>query len=200
MQLIVIASPTDLKDEHDYLHGLFAAGLTRFHLRKPHFSVAQMETYLTAIAEPYRRYVTLHSHWQLAVTYGLGGVHYPSAVTIDPMPNWKGRKSRALHTLTPDPLPTQLDYVLLSPVFNSISKPEHLRAFTTQALHTTLPRWRAAGLSAIALGGIDVDKIVCLHQWDLFSGVAVLGAIWRHHLASQGIAHFIRLQNACLYR
>ncbi|HVW62525.1 MAG TPA: thiamine phosphate synthase [Puia sp.] len=70
--------------------------------------------------------------------------------------------------------PRALEYVFLSPLFDSISKPGYLAG-------EGLLR-RPAGVAPcglIGLGGIDADNIgeVIQHGWD---GAALLGYIWQH--------------------
>ena len=54
---------------------LFAAGLPRLHVRKPGWSRAELADYLQAIEPQYRPRLVLHSHYDLAPAYGLGGIH-----------------------------------------------------------------------------------------------------------------------------
>ena len=42
MELIVISSPEDIKDEVSLINELFAAGMKRFHLLKPNIGLAKL--------------------------------------------------------------------------------------------------------------------------------------------------------------
>ena len=194
MQLIVIANPAPIVDEHLYINALFSAGLSCFHLRKPDYSFAQMEDYIQAIAPNHRQRVTIHSHWSLAIQYQLGGVHYPAAVVTDPLPDWLGRKSRPLHDLVTYPH-EPLSYVLFSPVFDSISKHGYCAQYNGVQLQAALRHWHANNLRVMALGGVDVHNIAQLKQWG-FDGVAVLGSIWQQKSLPQMLKYFLQLENA----
>ena len=60
-----------------------------------------------------------------------------------------------------------MDYVTLSPVFDSVSKPGYRGAFDAAAIE--LP----AGVRVLALGGVTPDNVGRL---DRFAGYAVLGS------------------------
>ena len=68
------------------------------------------------------------------------------------------------------------DYVLLSPVFDSISKKDYHANYTSEELRKA----HKAGIidkKVIALGGIDADNIRQVKDYG-FGGAAILGAIW----------------------
>lgn len=89
------------------------------------------------------------------------------------------------------------DYVFLSPVFDSISKPGYGSAFTPEQL-----QWaRARGIinrRVVALGGIDAENIPVAALCG-FGGVAVLGALWGDDSGNPGevARRFEKLRNAC---
>ena len=74
----------------------------------------------------------------------------------------------------------ELDYVLMSPLFDSISKPGYM---ATAGLLQNLPARYSRTVNVIGLGGIDPDTIlpVIRHGWD---GAAVLGWIWEEPAAA----------------
>ena len=65
-----------------------------------------------------------------------------------------------------------LDYRFLSPVFDSISKPGYLSAFTEEDLRGHVDA------DTFALGGVTPDKLELLEQLG-FGGAAMLGAAWK---------------------
>jgi thiamine-phosphate pyrophosphorylase len=68
-----------------------------------------------------------------------------------------------------------IDYVTLSPIYNSISKPGYNSSFDLfdAQLLSALKRQKV-----IALGGVTPDKFQQLHDAG-FAGAALLGYVWR---------------------
>jgi thiamine-phosphate pyrophosphorylase len=171
--LVVITSPESFPGEVDHLEGLLEAGLEKLHIRKPGDG---REVLLELLAPRWRTRLVVHGGRdvvELAKRYGVpqvhGRWHHP----------WRGDErialSASLHSWkeVEEAPPGKLEYVFLSPVFDSISKPGYLAG-------EGLLR-RPAGVApcrVIGLGGIDVHTIgqVVEHGWD---GAAVLGAIWQ---------------------
>ena len=81
-------------------------------------------------------------------------------------------------------------YVFLSPIFNSISKLGYKSTFSEDSLEQML---RKTSYDVIALGGVDEDKIEQARKWG-FSGVAVLGSVWK---SKDPIEKFKRIQSLC---
>ena len=82
------------------------------------------------------------------------------------------------------------EIVLLSPIFDSISKPGYKSKFTKEELKTGIAKWHAfvgghtvGALPATpllyALGGIDAENIREIADLG-FDGAAVLGAVWNY--------------------
>ena len=62
----------------------------------------------------------------------------------------------------------KLDYVTLSPVFDSISKKNY------KANHSLLNGWREASSKVIAMGGVSLENLSSLKN---FNGAAMLGTL-----------------------
>jgi thiamine-phosphate pyrophosphorylase len=115
----------------------------------------------------------LHSHYGLAGTYRLKGIHgklpldAPAGISI----------SSSFHSLR-ECIQTghRCDYAFLSPVFDSISKRDYKSGLDKNEL-TALLKNRPGGNKLIALGGIDEQTIPVALGYG-FDGVAVLGALW----------------------
>jgi thiamine-phosphate pyrophosphorylase len=151
MKLVVISLPTDPPREREVLSQLFAAGLERYHLRKPDWSREAHLAWLREIPKEWRARMLIHFHQELAVEMGLGGVHWrsnsvgrgvpaepsriPSANAIDfrsgiesaaqpeasPYPYLTSRSCHSLPSLQESL--GHYDSVFFGPLYPSISKP-----------------------------------------------------------------------------
>ncbi|HXC01738.1 MAG TPA: thiamine phosphate synthase [Opitutaceae bacterium] len=199
MKLVVISPEHDDPREIAVLGALFAAGLERYHVRKPHWLAAQLETWLRTLPAEWRSRLVLHSHHELVARLGLGGHHWRDDGSAPRTPSANnGFTSRSCHDLAT--LRTALghyDSVFFGPVFPSISKPGRglsdnfppkelsllLNSHTTNQRRTTV----------LALGGISAARLPQVHAFG-FDGVAVLGAVWQ---ADDPVAAFCEMITAC---
>ena len=58
MKIVVISPETDEPREHAVLVELFAAGLERYHVRKPGWSYEKLSAWLNAVPSEWRRVAT----------------------------------------------------------------------------------------------------------------------------------------------
>ena len=126
MKLVVISPESDEPREHAVVAALFAAGLERYHVRKPRWSREKLVTWLQAIAPGHRSRMVLHQHHELAEAIGLLGIHCKDSSTRSELDlaQTPGFMSRSCHDLTTlDAAFGRFDAVFFSPVFPSISKP-----------------------------------------------------------------------------
>ena len=209
MKLVVISPEGDDPREHAVLADLFSAGLERYHVRKPAWSHAKLETWLRPLPRDWRARLVLHQHHDLVAALGLGGRHWrdvgggSDAPPVQPS-TVGGRTalpgsitSRSCHELSS--LRAALgryDSVFFGPVFPSISKPGHgpRPEMPVSELSALLDSRTAAArrTRVLALGGITVET--ALRALALgFDGVAVLGTIWQ---AADPLHAFTRLQNS----
>jgi thiamine-phosphate pyrophosphorylase len=142
MKLVVISPEQDDPREIAVLGALFAAGLERYHVRKPHWSAAQLETWLSALPAEWRPRLVLHSHHELVAMFGLGGYHWRdekggAACPQDAVSALRSTRStftsRSCHDFTT--LRASLghyDSMFFGPVFPSISKPGYMTELTAQ--------------------------------------------------------------------
>lgn len=196
MKLIVISNPTTISNEHQLLNSLFDNGLERFHLRKPDFSLQEMETYIQQVPLIYRSKIVLHSHHELVDKYQLKGKHKTS-VAIDNVGNTQ-YISTSIHSLNElIDCNNAYEYVFLSPVFDSISKKGYKSNFDTEELKHFFKNKTSNGSfsfrEVIALGGINQYNAQTALQIG-FSGVAVLGSIW---LSDNPVNAFKEISASC---
>ncbi len=174
--LAVITTPECWSGEAEVLEALLEAGVQKLHIRKPGGG-EERELLLQRLAPRWASRLVLHGRLdiiQLARRYEVPQVHAHWARSWE---NGNGdgiRLSASLHsweevrTVTPG----RLEYVFLSPLFDSISKPGYRGG---EGL--LQPPAGDSPCRLIGLGGIDARTIgqVMDHGWD---GAAVLGAIW----------------------
>ena len=177
--LIVISSERDIENESGILQELFKQGLTRFHLRKPEKNLDEMRAFLETIDSVCHRYIMLHSHHDLVEMYNLKGYHFQEKERLnaaDSLTDWCSEKQQKGFTVSssfhaPEDIekdPIGYDYVLLSPVFSSISK----KGYEGKGFDVTGIDKKVAGM-----GGISRDTVKQTSELG-YGGVGVLGGVW----------------------
>jgi thiamine-phosphate pyrophosphorylase len=206
-RLVVITRPDFFPGEAACLEGLLDAGLEKLHLRKPGATDDEVEGLLRQLSSRWYSRLVLHGSRVLAGKYGIPQIHCPVKAWRD----W-GRVggtelvvSVSLHSWEEfDELEKELahkkagevegdhgsdiEYVWMSPLFDSISKPGYM---ANAGLLQRIPA-RHRRIKVIGLGGINPETIlpVIRHGWD---GAAVLGWIWEEPVIA--VKRFIQLKN-----
>ena len=176
MELLVITRP-GLEDETALCNELFAKGLGRLHLRKPEARRKQLADWIERIEPPYRRRIVVHDHFDLALQFGLGGIHLGRR--NPDVPEWFDRKhfslSRSCHSIAEvKSCQADYDYVFLSPIFDSISKQGYRAAFSREELAEARD---LLSRNVYALGGITFERLPEVERLG-FAGAAMLGGFW----------------------
>ena len=187
--IVIITPPHTLPDEEHIVNRLFESGLHLLHLRKPGADRDTLEHYIRGIRPHFRERVVLHDHFELAEEYGLRGIHlkYNEARTFTGRDRL-AHVSVSCHSFEEiDALPFEPNYVFLSPVFDSISKPGYPSAFAPEYLKENLQKRR---VPVIALGGITAEKVAECRKMG-FRGVALLGHVWEQ--PSEAVARFTNI-------
>ena len=197
MKLIIITSPDFLLDEARILTELFKAGLDLLHLRKPEAEIYEVESLLQEIPMEYRSRIVIHDFFLLKEKYSLVGIHLNSRHPEVPE-NYHGLLSRACHSLEEVETTTpRFDYVLMSPVYDSISKQGYRSGYSTKALRQAQEKG-IINEKVIALGGISEANLAEIKSLG-FGGAALLGDIWNRYHAwedtEQLLTHFRKLKH-----
>jgi thiamine monophosphate synthase len=163
--LAVVTKPEVYPGELVLLEALLEAGVERLHLRKPGGSVEEL---LERLAPRWASKLVVHGSAELATRYGVMQIH--GAVKA-------GGNGIALSTSVHSwdefrRLPQGLAYALISPLFDSISKPGY-RA--TDDLLTVPPGPLVC--RPVGMGGVS-DETIGLMMVRGWTGAAVLGWIW----------------------
>ncbi len=196
MKLILITPETTSPAEASLVNHLFELGLERLHLRKKDLGKENYLHYLQQIDPVHYHRIAVHEQFDLVHTYSTLGLHCKNHVLHD-----KTQMDRLLE-LEPASLSASLhswreleenqyplDYVFISPVFNSISKKGYQASVDLDRL-SRLKESATALPDIIALGGVTGSHIPILYEKG-FDGVAVLGAVWED---TDPVAAFGRLQ------
>jgi thiamine-phosphate pyrophosphorylase len=209
MKLIVISAENKVEKEHELINALFGQGLKCFHLRKPGYTIAEMQDLLKLIHPKYLRRISIHSNYELIGKYNLAGIHLTGDY-LNQMPEkdlkdlyYAAKKknlkvSSSIHSLKDLlNLSFKYDYVFLSPVFDSISKKGHISKFPHPEISESLQNLKNTKnrTEVIALGGIDKDKIEKTIEMN-FDGLALLGSIWKEFSDSGNIPDGVEVFNS----
>ncbi|MEI8137177.1 MAG: thiamine phosphate synthase [Bacteroidota bacterium] len=193
--LILISNPTPVTKEAFLINQLFDEGLAIFHLRKPDSSTQELVLLLQEINPIHYSKIALHSHHYLAKSFGINRQHYTEAglkqvseVNLSEQ-KLENKLSTSVHSILDfKKIPDYFDYAFLSPVFNSISKPN----YTAQEFDLT-DIDKKSTTKLIALGGINETN--CHMALDMgFDGIALLGSIWN---SENKIKAFKTIQSVC---
>ena len=180
LKIAITPEEADPAVEAADITALLNRGWTAVHLRHPRALLRDMRRLIELIPQRYHRQLRLHGHFDLAADFNLGGLHLNGR--CPEAPHWYGGAlSRTCHSVDEVIEADGYDYVTLSPIFDSVSKPGYLAAFTDAELR------RLDGLdtpAVIALGGITAERIDSLKRYN-FAGYAMLGSIpWGHVAAT----------------
>lgn len=203
MKLIVVSSAYDIENEIGLIELMFRKGMDKFHLRKPNYTTKDYETFLDRLHPKFRKHIIIHSRHNMAFRYKLKGINLGRNHKRTKLKTfWKVFKMKLINkklivTSEFDSL-TQFnasrypyDYVMLSPVYDSISKKGKRSKFNHSRLKKAFKTKK--NYEVYAGGGITADRIA--HCQELgFDGVAVMGSIWE---SEDPIASFEKCLNVC---
>lgn len=167
--LIVITPERNLSREIELLEKIGQAGVYRIHIRKPHLKRDELRGYLKELCQRVDpKLLTIHYDRNLAKEFALGGLHSRAEISKE---DDSFIRSCSCHSIKELELTEGMDYMFLSPIFNSISKSGYSAAFDIDSLKLPIDR------RVVALGGVDGSNIEALAEGEFFSA-ALLGSIW----------------------
>lgn len=167
---IAITKPDFISGEAAMIERLLDGGIDYVHIRKPGASLRDVKNLIEDIPYRLRKRLRLHGHFELLNEFNLGGVHLnsrcqaapPAALLI----------SRSCHSMKEIEDYDKFEYITLSPIYDSISKPGYLSAFDLNKI-----KEKIKGKNVIALGGVVPEKFGQLKEAG-FAGAAMLGCVW----------------------
>ena len=177
-RVIIITRPDFFDGEAeriaDYLRGNM---MTLVHIRKPGSNLGHVEKLINDVPQDLRGRLVLHDHFMLAQKFSLYGVHLNSRNPKAPK-GWAGTVSRSCHSLDEvREWKQKMDYVSLSPIFDSISKQGYRSAFTRKMISEAVSDG-TIDEKVYALGGITFDRLDEVRQMG-FGGAMILGDAWK---------------------
>ncbi len=196
---IVFSLPHQIDNEIEQINTLLLDDeIDYFHLRKPNFDVHQLKDFISRINVDLHYKIVIHSHYHLINVFDLAGINLNKkslnqlelADEVDQcfiQPLVVKNRQIQVNRTTPyivsysahsideiNQLPFETSYVFLSPIFNSISKPNYPSTFNLDELKTQL---KTVNTKVIALGGVEPKHYNNIKQLG-FSGYARLGSYW----------------------
>lgn len=176
MRRIVITPPKIEENEQFSIMEMLRLGAERVHIRKPGISEDEMRNLIESIPVIGRKNISIHEHLHLAAQSGIGGVHLNSRFPDIP-DDFQGLVSRSCHSIYELQECMDFDYVFISPVFDSISKPDYKSAFSPADIYEAVQKeW--LDKRVFALGGVHPGRFADIEAMG-FGGAAMLGAAWR---------------------
>jgi thiamine-phosphate pyrophosphorylase len=176
MRLIVFTQPECFTGEAEAIDLLFRQGVDVLHLRKPGASEEVVTRLLEEIPAEWHCRIMLHD-LDLCHRFALKGLHLNHRRPLLPA-GYHGCLSAACHSLEEVAMQKpKVDYLFLSPIFDSISKQGYTSGFRPEVLQQAQVD-RLIDEQVVALGGVSLERIPQLAAWG-FGGVALLGDVWR---------------------
>lgn len=160
---------------------LTSGGFWRVHIRKPGSSAEEIMRLVEEIPAELRQRLTLHDHQALAARLEVGGVQLNGRCMAVPE-GFTGIVSRGTHSPAEAVEAAKAaDYVLLSPVAPSMSKPSYQPAYSFDELAAV------ASEKIFALGGVTREMLPRIAGTG-FGGAALLTDAWRRQIAPEHFA------------
>ena len=176
MKIIAITTPKVTDDDAHIIKLLLDKGVDIVHLRKPESCIDDCRKLLSTLDAEYRASIVIHDYPELYSEFSLRGIHINRNITTLPE-GYNGLKTRSCHSLEEIAhYKSDFDYLLLSPIFDSISKNGYLSGFSNDELRKASSEG-VIDEKVIALGGVTFEKIDYLKGLG-FGGVAMLGALY----------------------
>ncbi|HMV15209.1 MAG TPA: thiamine phosphate synthase [Chitinophagales bacterium] len=189
MQVIIYTSPTAIENEIEIISQLFDCGLDYLYIRKPDLDDFSLVDFVEQIPEKYWKRC-ISTSMIITKEFNLGGYHFTRDIVQknekynDKILDWLHSNHKissvSAHKLEEiEKYKIKFNHVIVSPLFNSISKENHRYDWNFAELKNVLQNLKSENINhkIFAVGGIDLDKIEIVKNLN-FDGVGLLGAIW----------------------
>lgn len=189
--MVLITHPTEIKNEVSLINEMFERGLPLLHIRKPHFSIEQLEKWIESISIRHLKKLVIHIPKQVINTNLKSYQQYITLINslnstyvhlstencshVDNKYLKKTKLSTSVHCITElNELSTLYSRAFIGPVFPSISK---IGYATNTNWNDELSKRTNYDIELVALGGIIPERIPLIQKMG-FDDFAVLGGIW----------------------
>ncbi len=197
MELVVLTYDRFFDQEFEIVHQMLENGLNTLHLRKPEYSVDETSEYLEKVDAKYHDRIVLHQYAELTSSFNVKGIHLNRRLTWEDYLEVSNKAnlqlSASCHSLSEIKqvydLCNDINYVFLSPIFDSISKQDYKSKFDLNEI--SLAGYESRNI--YALGGVTESNLLTCAQIG-FDGVAVLGSIWK---SDSPLASFKEIKQQC---
>lgn len=158
-------------------------GVCWIHIYKPNASVEQVRQLIDAIEPTFRNRLVIHFYYSLAAEYGLGGVHFARYQYSDRFAGfpWFSRSAHRWEDI--ETAEDSLTHLIISPVFESISKRNHKSHWQLDQLADFFRKRKNKRIKYVALGGITPQNYTSVIHAG-FDEAAFLGSFWKKFFQS----------------
>lgn len=185
MKLSVITPTFWLKDEADIIVYLLDNGIDYIRIRKPFHKAYDMENLLSNIPEEKHSRLIIHKPLKYIHQYPMIGIHHPDHKTLTPFHD--RICSTTMHHEKETNKLNAVDQVLISPIFDSISKTGYLSAWDKDRLKII---HQYNEIDWIALGGVSAQRLPELAAMN-FKHAALMGYFWKQTIHNETIDYTI---------
>lgn len=204
MKIILYTAPEPVANEIEVITTMLSNGVDYLYLRRENRDTYYWSAFVEQIPSAWHDKI-ICSDFRTLHEMQLGGFHFKADMLKDleekdiqenlsMMRKESIRSSRTVRSIKEmKDNDGKFDIFLVAPVFESISKKGHTRAWDFDALKEFLHH-RSGSSEIFALGGVDADKVDMLHLLG-FDGIALLGAIW--HQPDKALANFQMIKERC---
>lgn len=185
-RIVLFSWPDPVSGELPFLTDLVAEFGIGFHLRRPQWGVAHYRHFLENAPSTLLERTVIHEYPELSRRFPVAGMHFNKRNPLGPegkIPSgMKARKVLSCSVHEPEQilsLPGGIDRVLISPLFDSLSK-ESLKGRSEEAgfQETAVRNARKRGFHLYGLGGVAPNNIGIMREKG-FYGAALLGSVWK---------------------
>lgn len=174
MKKIAITPEKDSANEIQFICRILSEGFDYVHIRKPNSLLREVRNLIESIPQEFHSRLKLHGHFELINEFNIGGLHLNRRCPAPPA-NCTLTLSRSCHSIEElAETPERYEYIFLSPVFDSISKPGYKAAFNDKELTNELRKYPG---KVVALGGITGENMNRVKEYG-FAGSAFLGYLF----------------------
>lgn len=176
---IVITSPDHMANEQEMVRQLILSGAADYvHIRKPGWSKEKTAAFLQSFDKSILPKLRIHDHYELANHFPIAGIQLNARNAWSDFDNFSGC-TLSCHSLEEVKLSVpELDYVTLSPVFDSISKSGYKSSHFPSFIDPDISKKHRI----VALGGIEPRHFEMLANAGYW-GASMLGYVWHNPLS-----------------